>query len=42
MADFRRHAIAEVNAFGDLLFNVWFEGRDTFAEEIRAIRGGRA
>ena len=29
----------EVNAFGDLLFNVWFEGRETFAEEIGVIVG---
>jgi hypothetical protein len=36
-SDYRRHAIAEVNAFGDLLFNVWYEGRDTFAEEIAEV-----
>ncbi|MFN8512834.1 MAG: STM4014 family protein [Chloroflexia bacterium] len=36
-SDFRRHAIAEVNAFGDLLFNVWYEGRDAFGEEIRLV-----
>jgi hypothetical protein len=37
-ADYRRHAIAEVNAFGDLLFNVWHEGKDTYAAEIAAIQ----
>lgn len=36
-ADYRRHAIAEVNAFGDLLFNVWHNGKDTYAAEIAAM-----
>ena len=38
--NFRRHAIAEVNAFGDLLFNVWHEGKDTYATEIAAVCEG--
>jgi hypothetical protein len=38
-SDFRRHAIAEINAFGDLLFNVWHEGQDTFAAEIGTALG---
>jgi hypothetical protein len=38
-SDFRRHAIAEVNAFGDLLFNVWHGGKDTFGVEIGEVVG---
>ena len=34
---YRRHAIAEINAFGDLLFNVWHEGKDTYAAEIASV-----
>ncbi len=37
-ADYRHHAIAEVNAFGDLLYNVWHEGKTTFEAEIAAMR----
>ncbi len=36
-ADYRRHAIAEINAFGDLLYNVWHNGRDTYTAAIAAI-----
>jgi glutathione synthase/RimK-type ligase-like ATP-grasp enzyme len=32
-----RHAILEVNAFGDLLPNVLHEGRDTYATEVAAL-----
>lgn len=32
----RRHAIAEVNAFGDLLYNVTHNGMDTYDAEIAA------
>lgn len=35
--DFRRHAIAEVNAFGDLLPGLEVAGRDTYAEQIAAV-----
>jgi glutathione synthase/RimK-type ligase-like ATP-grasp enzyme len=34
---FRRHAVAEVNAFGDLLPGLIVEGRDTYAEQIAAL-----
>jgi hypothetical protein len=35
--DFRRHAIAEVNAFGDLLPGLTHDGRDTYAAQIEAL-----
>ena len=44
-ADFRRHAVLEVNAFGDLLPGVACGGADTYAAEVAAVlaaRGGRA
>ncbi len=34
---FRRVAVAEVNAFGDLLPNVLHEGRDTYSAELAAL-----
>ena len=37
----RRHAVAEVNAFGDLLPGVLAGGRDTYAEQVDAVRCGR-
>jgi hypothetical protein len=37
----RRHAVAEVNAFGDLLPGVLAGGRDTYAEEVDAVLCGR-
>jgi hypothetical protein len=37
--DFRRHAVLEVNAFGDLLPGVLHEGRDTYAAQIAAVVG---
>ncbi|MGC4808231.1 STM4014 family protein [Micromonospora sp. DT233] len=37
----RRHAVAEVNAFGDLLPGVLVDGRDTYAEQVRALTDGR-
>ncbi|MEV4664967.1 STM4014 family protein [Micromonospora echinofusca] len=37
----RRHAVAEVNAFGDLLPGVLADGRDTYAEQVRALTDGR-
>jgi hypothetical protein len=40
-AGWRRHAVAEVNAFGDLLPGVLAGGRDTYAEELAALRDGR-
>lgn len=39
--DWRRHAVAEVNAFGDLLPGLLADGRDTYAEQVHAIRSGR-
>jgi hypothetical protein len=35
--DFRRHAVVEVNAFGDLLPGVLSEGQDTYEAELRAL-----
>lgn len=36
-ADFRRHAILELNAFGDLLPGLFREGEDTYTSEIRSV-----
>lgn len=36
-SDFRRHAVLEVNAFGDLLPDLLCEGEDTYALEIAAM-----
>jgi hypothetical protein len=38
---FHQHAVAEVNAFGDLLPGVVVDGRDTYAEQIDALLSGR-
>jgi hypothetical protein len=35
--DFRRHTVAEVNAFGDLLPGLVMDGRDTYAQQIAAL-----
>jgi hypothetical protein len=41
-SDWRRHAVAEVNAFGDLLPGVSDPaGRDSYAAELHALRSGR-
>jgi len=40
-ADWRRHAVAEVNAFGDLLPGLLADGRDPYAEQIHAVATGR-
>lgn len=40
--DHRRHAVIEVNAFGDLLPGVLLQGRDTYIAELLALIGGRA
>jgi hypothetical protein len=37
--DFRRHAVLEVNAFGDLLPGLTCDGVDTYAAEIAAVTG---
>lgn len=37
--DFRRHAVLEVNAFGDLLPGVVSDGVDTYEAEVRAVLG---
>ena len=34
---FRRVAVAEINAFGDLLPNVWHDGQDTYAAELAVL-----
>jgi glutathione synthase/RimK-type ligase-like ATP-grasp enzyme len=39
--DWRTHAVAEVNAFGDLLPGLLAHGRDTYAEELHALATGR-
>jgi glutathione synthase/RimK-type ligase-like ATP-grasp enzyme len=36
--DWRRHAVAEVNAFGDLLPGLLAQGRDTYDEQLDALR----
>jgi glutathione synthase/RimK-type ligase-like ATP-grasp enzyme len=36
--DWRRHAVAEVNAFGDLLPGLLVEGQDTYGEQVAALR----
>jgi glutathione synthase/RimK-type ligase-like ATP-grasp enzyme len=41
-SDWRRHAIAEVNAFGDLLPGLLVDGRDTYAEQVAALLAVRA
>ncbi|NUU22123.1 MAG: STM4014 family protein, partial [Streptomycetaceae bacterium] len=38
--DRRRHAVGEVNAFGDLLPGVLHRGRDTWGEQVRALAAG--
>ncbi|WDZ82617.1 STM4014 family protein [Micromonospora cathayae] len=40
LAGWARHAVAEVNAFGDLLPGVLADGRDTYAEQVRALLAG--
>jgi len=37
--DFRRQAVIEVNAFGDLLPGVFWQGLETYAAELRAMVG---
>ncbi|MEU5950168.1 STM4014 family protein [Micromonospora sp. NPDC047465] len=41
LVGWRRHAVAEVNAFGDLLPGVLADGRDTYAEQVHALIDGR-
>jgi len=36
-ADLQRHAIVEMNAFGDLLPGLLYQGRDTYTAEIEAL-----
>jgi hypothetical protein len=36
--DWRRHAVAEVNAFGDLLPGLVVDGRDTYGEQVAALQ----
>ena len=38
---FRRHAVLEANAFGDLLPGVLHQGVDTYGAEIRAVTARR-
>lgn len=40
-AGFRGHAVAEVNAFGDLLPRVLSDGRDTYGQQLAALANGR-
>ncbi|GLU46509.1 STM4014 family protein [Nocardiopsis ansamitocini] len=37
----RDTAVCEVNAFGDLIPGIHHEGRDTYAEQVHAVRTGR-
>lgn len=41
LVGWRRHAVAEVNAFGDLLPGVLNDGRDSYAEQVHALTSGR-
>ncbi|MET7747537.1 STM4014 family protein [Micromonospora sp. NPDC005367] len=41
LAGWRRHAVAEVNAFGDLLPGVLSAGRDSYAEQVHALTSGQ-
>ena len=41
-SDFRRHAVLEVNAFGDLLPGITCNGVDTYAAEVSAVTGAPA
>ncbi|WP_433532287.1 STM4014 family protein [Micromonospora sp. CA-263727] len=41
LVGWRRHAVAEVNAFGDLLPGVLADGRDSYAEQVHALTSGR-
>jgi hypothetical protein len=36
-SDWSRHAVAEVNAFGDLLPGLLVDGRDTYAAQLAAL-----
>ena len=38
-SDYRRHAVAEVNAFGDLLYGAMHDGKDPYTAEIEAALG---
>jgi glutathione synthase/RimK-type ligase-like ATP-grasp enzyme len=40
LAGWRRHAVAEANAFGDLLPGVLHDGRDTYAAQVHALLSG--
>jgi hypothetical protein len=37
---YRRHAVLEINAFGDLLPGLLCDGQDTYAAELAALAGG--
>ena len=37
--DYKRHAVLECNAFGDLLYGALHNGRDPYAAEIEAALG---
>jgi hypothetical protein len=39
-SDFRTHAVAEANAFGDLLPGLLVDGRDSYATELAALAAG--
>ncbi|MGC9666069.1 STM4014 family protein [Planosporangium sp. 12N6] len=41
LVGWRRHAVAEVNAFGDLLPGVLADGRDPYGEQVHALLSGR-
>lgn len=41
-ATWRRHAVAEVNAFGDLLPGLLVDGQDTYDAQLAALRGAAA
>ncbi|GGM09149.1 MULTISPECIES: STM4014 family protein [Micromonospora] len=41
LTGWQRHAVAEVNAFGDLLPGVLADGRDTYAAQVHALTSGQ-
>ena len=41
-SDYRQHALLELNAFGDLLPGVHYEGLDTYSTEILAMLQGKS
>ena len=41
LPDWEQHAVLEINAFGDLLPGILWNGMDTYASEVKALLGRR-